>query len=87
VAHIVNTLQPHFTGHVGPVRFVNGHAETADPELVDYFRALPDTYDVDVTTDLLRVAGAGDEYPHDLPPETEQALQALRETLDNTPED
>lgn len=47
MAHITNTLQPHFTGHVGPVRFTNGHAETDDPEMVAYFQADPDRYAVD----------------------------------------
>lgn len=49
MAHITDLVAPNFTGHVGPVRFVRGHAETDDPELVDYFRADPDRYAVDET--------------------------------------
>lgn len=45
MAHISHRLGE-FTGHVGPVRFVKGHAETDDPDLVDYFTSLPDVYDV-----------------------------------------
>lgn len=47
MAHITYTLSPHFTGQVGPVRFVKGHAETDDPELVEWFKARPDEFDVD----------------------------------------
>lgn len=46
MAHITDNLARHFTGHVGPVRFVNGHGETDDPDAVDYFRADPDRYTV-----------------------------------------
>lgn len=46
MATITNRLGP-FTGHVGPVRFVNGVAETDDPEMLAYFAADHDTYDVD----------------------------------------
>lgn len=45
MATITNRLGP-FTGSVGPVRFANGVAETDDPEMVAYFAADPDTYDV-----------------------------------------
>lgn len=45
MAHITHRLGG-FTGHVGPVRFVNGHAETSDPDMVDFFANDPDTYDV-----------------------------------------
>lgn len=44
VAHITDVLAKHFTGHVGPVRFNNGHAETDDPQMVDYFLGDPDRY-------------------------------------------
>lgn len=46
MATITNRLGP-FTGSVGPVRFDRGVAETDDPEMVAYFAADPDTYDVD----------------------------------------
>ena len=46
MAHITDILAPRFTGHVGPVRFVRGNAETDDPDMVDYFRADPDRYAV-----------------------------------------
>ena len=46
MATITNRLGP-FTGHVGPVRFTEGVAETEDPDMVAYFEADPDTYDVD----------------------------------------
>ena len=36
-----------FTGQVGPVRFVKGVAQTADVDMVAYFRADPDRYDVE----------------------------------------
>lgn len=36
-----------FTGQVGPVRFYRGVAETDDPDMVAYFRADPDRYDVE----------------------------------------
>lgn len=49
MAHVTDILAPHFTGHVGPVRFVNGHGETDDPELVAYFAADPDRYTVTAT--------------------------------------
>lgn len=46
MAHIRCTLRPHFTGQVGPVRFVKGHGETSDPDALAYFEANPDEYDV-----------------------------------------
>ena len=46
MATITNRLGP-FTGHVGPVRFTKGVAETNAPDMVAYFLADPDTYDVD----------------------------------------
>lgn len=49
MAHITDLVAPHFTGHVGLVRFVNGHAETDDPDLVAYFEGDPDRYQVDPT--------------------------------------
>lgn len=49
MAHITDLVAPHFTGHVGPVRFVNGHAETDDPDLVAFFDGDPDRYRVDAT--------------------------------------
>lgn len=49
MAHITDLVAPHFTGHVGPVRFVNGHAETDDPVLADYFAEQSDRYQVDAT--------------------------------------
>lgn len=49
MAHITDILAPRFTGHVGPVRFVRGHAETDDPQMVDYFTADPDRYAVTET--------------------------------------
>lgn len=36
-----------FTGQVGPVRFDKGVAETDEADMVAYFKADPDTYDVD----------------------------------------
>lgn len=49
MAHITDLVAPNFTGHVGPVRFTRGHAETDDPELVAYFAADPDRYAVTIT--------------------------------------
>lgn len=46
MAHIINTLQPHFTGHIGLVRFVNGHAEADDADLVAFFADRPDEFEV-----------------------------------------
>ena len=57
MAHITDTLAPNFTGHVGPVRFVDGHAETADADLVAYFRADPDRYAVTDTDEPHTVFG------------------------------
>lgn len=48
MAHIEDVLCPHFTGHVGPVRFVKGHADTDDPDLIDYFTNEGGRYVVDV---------------------------------------
>ena len=50
VATITDRLGP-FTGQVGPVRFVKGVATTEDPDMVAYFAADPDRYDVE-TDDL-----------------------------------
>lgn len=52
MAHIKYTLSPHFTGHVGPVRFKDGHADCDDPELLDFFKGQPDLYDVDDPDDV-----------------------------------
>lgn len=49
MAHIEYTLAPHFTGHIGPVRFRRGHAETDDAELVAYFALQPERYAVTET--------------------------------------
>lgn len=49
MAHITDLVAPHFTGHVGLVRFVKGHAETDDPDLVAYFEGDPDRYQVTAT--------------------------------------
>lgn len=46
MATITNRLGP-FTGSVGSVRFVRGVGETDDPDMVAYFIADPDTYDVE----------------------------------------
>lgn len=75
MAHITYTLAPHFTGHVGPVRFTNGHGETDDPEVAAWFADRPDEYDV--TLD-------GEPYV------TEDELQSLAaelDALDDDPED
>lgn len=64
MAHITDLVAPRFTGHVGPVRFVNGHAETDDPELVDYFRGDPDRYAVTETDEPAGPEGHDD--PDDL---------------------
>lgn len=37
----------HFTGQVGSVRFTRGVGQTHDPDMVAYFEADPDTYDVE----------------------------------------
>lgn len=58
MAHITDLVAPHFTGHVGPVRFVNGHAETDDTDMVAYFEADPDRYAVTATDE----APDGDEH-------------------------
>lgn len=55
MAHIACRLGE-FTGHIGPVRFVNGHGETDDPDLLEFFTGQPDLYDV-----------AGDETPDETP--------------------
>ena len=49
MAHITYDVAPHFTGSIGPVRFVKGHGETDDPELVEFFRGDPDLYTVTET--------------------------------------
>lgn len=46
MAHIRNTLAPHFTGHIGGVRFVAGHAECDDPDAVAFFADRGDEFDV-----------------------------------------
>lgn len=56
MATITHRLGP-FTGSVGPVRFSNGVAETEDQDMVAYFAADPDTYDVEA---------ASPEVPDDL---------------------
>lgn len=50
MAHISHRLGP-FTGQVGPVVFVNGEAETDDPDMLAYFEADADTYDVTTDSD------------------------------------
>ena len=37
----------HFTGQIGPIRFHKGVATTADPDMVAYFAADPDRWDVE----------------------------------------
>lgn len=65
MAHIAHRLGP-FTGQVGPVVFRKGHAETTDPDMVAYFLADPDTYDV--TPDAGESTPPGpDEDPDDDP--------------------
>lgn len=59
MAHISHRLGP-FTGQVGPVVFTNGEAETEDADMLGYFLADPDTYDV--TDDH---AEAGDDEPQE----------------------
>ena len=68
MAHITDILAPHFTGHVGPVRFVNGQAETDDPELVAYFAADPDRYAV-TETDEPRGHNDPEDDPQDDDPQ------------------
>lgn len=73
MAHIRCTLRPHFTGQVGPVVFRNGHGETTDPDMVAYFGALPDEYDV-TDASVPEVPPADDledETPDDEPDEFE----------------
>jgi len=61
----------HFTGHVGPVRFTKGVATTHDADMVAYFRADPDRYDVET-----------DELAHDEQPDpTDQELIDLEAEL------
>lgn len=50
MATITHRLGP-FSGSIGPVRFDNGVAETEDADMVAYFAADPDTFDVE--TDAL----------------------------------
>lgn len=69
VAHITDLVAPQFTGHVGPVRFVRGHAETDDPDLVDYFRADPDRYAVTDTDEPAEDAEGHDDEQDDDPQE------------------
>jgi hypothetical protein len=45
MAHIAHRLGE-FTGHIGPVAFVKGHAETDDPDVIAYCADRPDEYDV-----------------------------------------
>lgn len=61
MAHIQYRLGK-FTGHVGPIRFRDGEAETEDGDMLAYFLADPDTYDVteDDTDD-----GDPDDEPDD----------------------
>lgn len=47
MAHIVDTLAKHFTGHVGPVRFIDGHANCDDADLIEFFLGQPDRYVVE----------------------------------------
>lgn len=54
MAHIEYTLAPHFTGHIGPVRFRRGHGESDDPEVVEFFRAQPELYMVAETDEPRR---------------------------------
>jgi hypothetical protein len=56
----------HFAGQIGPVVFTNGTGSTNDPDMVAYFAADPDRWDVndaapswsDLTTDQLAEAYA-----------------------------
>lgn len=67
MAHIAHRLGE-FTGHIGPVRFVKGHAETEDPDLVEHFKGDPDTFDVTEDADALEDPGQGSgEDPTDDP--------------------
>ena len=63
-----------FTGQVGPVRFVKGVATTEDPDMVAYFAADPDRYDVE-TDDLpddgisdlpMRTGNVGPDNPYNV---------------------
>jgi len=65
MATITNRLGP-FTGHVGPVRFTKGVAETDDTDMVAYFEADPDTYDVDGVPEPPDPSDA-DDRPEDNP--------------------
>lgn len=49
MAHITYDVAPHFTGSIGPVRFVKGHGETDDPVVADWFAEQPDLYTVTET--------------------------------------
>lgn len=65
----------HFTGHIGPVRFRNGVAETHDPDMVAYFQDDPDRWDVET-----------DEQP-DPTDDDLAALQAELDALDDDPDE
>lgn len=63
----------HFTGQVGSVRFTKGVGQTHDPDMVAYFEADPDTYDVE-----------HDEVAADEQPDTDELPD---DDHDDTPED
>lgn len=79
MAHIEDTLCPHFTGHVGPVRFRRGHAETDDADLVDYFREQPERYTVTETDEPMTDAELEDEF--------RQIARGMRDDQDDDPQE
>lgn len=76
VAHIIYDVAPHFTGSIGPVRFVKGHGETDDPEVADWFREQPDLYTVTETDEpapeLHDLADVADEFGVELDDDTQE---------------
>lgn len=70
MAHISHRLGP-FDGQVGPVVFVRGEAETDDQDMLAYFAADPDTYDVTPDADTDPDDPDGDEDPQGHDPDDE----------------
>jgi hypothetical protein len=75
MARITCNQPAHLTGHVGPVRFVDGHAETEDAEALAYFASDPERFTVetpeapaDEVTDTPAEQPPADPNPKPRPP-------------------
>ena len=71
MATITDRLGP-FTGQVGPVVFRNGSGQCDDPDVLAYFHADPDRYDVsDDYDDLAALDELAEAFPDETPDDPE----------------